>query len=119
MSELTRDDLRVMFLCGHQGTFHPKGSLLDGTKRHPLGEPIGFNRGGGATYVKWCPGSQWAEFDAIARKLGYVKLDVDQVEAPLRRLAANPSVRDNTSIGIMRAIDAILAALDPEGVTDG
>jgi len=56
-----------------------------------------------------------AEFAAIARKDGWVKIDVD-VEA-MRELAARPYVRNNTSIGIMKLVDSLLDALDPEGDT--
>jgi hypothetical protein len=126
MSEPTRDDLRVMILCGHQGTFHPDGSPLDGTKRHPLGGPIGFNRGGGRTYAEWCGGPQWAEFDVIARQEGYVRLpDVDVLRDRIAHALLTESWQHEgtdlfpSPVGWYPFAQAVLAALDPEGNTDG
>jgi len=43
--------------CEHKDMYSDDGRLIDGMKPHPLGVAVGYSRGGGKTYERWCEGA--------------------------------------------------------------
>lgn len=72
-------------LCAHEGTFTHAGTFIDGMKPHPLGEPTGYNRGGGQTYDEWCKGGTRLMFkdkipEDILDKAGQAIWELDMID---------------------------------------